>query len=275
MATVSIIIPAYNEEGAIAPVLQALKQLPIDAEIIVVDDASTDGTARIARENGAHVVSHAMNGGYGRSVKDGVMVASTDVIILTDADGTYPIDHIPLLLKRFNDGVDMVVGARQGKEYRESFFKSIARRFLKGIVQFATGHRIPDVNSGLRIFRASTAKNYFPDICDGFSFTTTITLVYLLTHRTVGYVAIPYHKRVGRSKVKMLKDTLRTLQYITECIVRYNPLKLFLVLSLFSVIAGLVMTPFLGWAPAMLGFFTAIIVFAIGLIGESMRRPRR
>lgn len=275
MATVTIIIPAYNEEGAIGPVLDALKALPIDAEVIVVDDGSTDGTGRVAREHGARVITHAVNGGYGRSVKDGVHAAATDIIIVTDADGTYPIDQIPVLLKRFNEGVDMVVGARQGKEYRESFLKSIARWFLKKIVEFATGRSIPDVNSGLRVFRASTSKAYFPDICDGFSFTTTITLVYMLTHRSVAYLPIAYHKRVGHSKVKMLKDTLRTLQYITECIVRYNPLKIFLVLSLLAFFVGVVATPFLGWAPMIFGFNTAIVVFAIGLIAESMRRPRR
>lgn len=275
MARVSIVIPAYNEEGAIGPVLDALRALPIDAEIIVVDDGSTDRTAVIAEQHGARVIRHAMNAGYGRSVKDGVKNAQTDIIVLSDADGTYPIEKIPELLARFDQGVDMVVGARQGAEYRESFFKSIARYFLKSIVEYATGRFIPDVNSGLRVFRASIAKPYFTDICDGFSFTTTITLVFMLTHRSVDYIAIPYHKRVGKSKVKMLKDTLRTLQYITECIVRYNPLKLFIILCLLCLIAGIGLSFVSGPVALLLGFLASIIVFSIGLIAESMRRPRQ
>lgn len=274
MAHVSIIIPAFNEEGAIGPVLEQLRALPMDAEIIVVDDGSTDGTVDIATQQGARVVRHATNMGYGRSVKDGVRNAATDIIIVSDADGTYPIDQIPVLLERFNQGFDMVVGARQGSTYRGSFLKMLLRIALKWIVEFTSGRRIPDVNSGLRIFRKSGAEPYFPDICEGFSFTTTITLVYLLTHKSVDYVPVPYHKRVGRSKVKMLKDTLRTLQYIVECIVRYNPIKLFLVLSLFCLLIGVLSWI---WIDALIFVFSvlaAVLTFSVGLIAETLRRSR-
>lgn len=275
MEKVTIIIPAYNEEGAIGPVIDALKLLPLDSEILVVDDGSKDKTAEIAHTHGARVIRHPVNRGYGRSVKDAIHVAQNDIIILSDADGTYPIDQIPALLKEFERGFDMVVGARQGTAYRGSFMKMIGRAILQLIVEFATGRNIPDVNSGLRVFRKSTAQPFFPDICEGFSFTTTITLVYMLTHHSVQYVAVPYHKRVGRSKVKMLKDSLRTLQYITECIVRYNPLKIFLVLGLFTLLLSVVGYAVAGWASVVLGVFTAILVFAIGLIAEAMRRPRQ
>jgi polyisoprenyl-phosphate glycosyltransferase len=270
----SIIIPAYNEEDAIAPVVDALRNLALDAEVIVVDDGSTDRTGEIARLHGAVVVRHPANRGYGRSVKDGVQYARSDVIVVSDADGTYPIDKIPELIKKFDEGFDMVVGARQGSEYRESFFKMILRKILKTIVEFATGRYIPDVNSGLRVFRASGARPYFPDICDGFSFTTTITLVYHLTHKTVAYVPIPYAKRVGKSKVKMLHDTLRTLQYITECIVRYNPLKLFLVLSFFCLAVGLIGAWWGGTLFFLTGCLFAALVFGVGLVAEALRRPR-
>jgi polyisoprenyl-phosphate glycosyltransferase len=274
MPAVSIVIPAYNEEGAIGPVVQALLHLGLDAEVIVVDDGSTDRTGEIARQYGAHVVRQPTNCGYGRSVKDGVRHARSDVIVVSDADGTYPLEKIPELLSKFGEGFDMVVGARQGKEYRESFLKSILRWILKSIVEFATGRHIPDVNSGLRVFRASTSKPYFPDICDGFSFTTTITLVYHLTHKTIAYLPIPYSKRVGKSKVKMLHDTLRTLQYITECIVRYNPLKLFIVLSALAVVVGAIGIIWGGLFSLILGILTSLIVFSLGLVGESLRRPR-
>jgi len=275
MASVSIVIPAYNEEEAIGPILESLKTLQLDAEVIVVDDGSKDKTAEIALRHGARVVSHAINCGYGRSVKDGVRAAMTDIIIVTDADGTYPIDQIPVLLKRFNQGLDMVVGARKGAAYRGSFFKMIARFCLQSLVEFATGRTIPDVNSGLRIFRRAESQKYFPDICDGFSFTTTITLVYLLTHHMVAFEPIPYHKRVGHSKVKLLKDTLRTLQYITECLVRYNPLKLFILICIFTLLLGAIGTFFYGWGALLQSFFYALLICAIGFIAESMRRPRQ
>jgi len=272
---VSIVIPAYNEEGAIGPVLEALKGLGLDSEIIVVDDGSSDRTGEIAHSHGARVIRHPANRGYGRSVKDAVRAARSDVIIISDADGTYPIDQIPVLLKEFEKGFDMVVGARQGEAYRGSFMKMIGRAILQMIVEYATGQNIPDVNSGLRVFRKSTSEPYFSDICEGFSFTTTITLVYILTHHCVHYVQVPYHKRVGHSKVKMLKDTLRTLQYITECIVRYNPLKLFLPLGIFALFIGAAGYSIAGWSSVIFSIFTAIIVFAIGLIAETMRKPRQ
>lgn len=274
MPSVSIVIPAYNEEGAIGPVIQQLRALGLDAEVIVVDDGSTDGTIAVAEAQGARIVRHPANMGYGRSLKDGVRAASGDVIIITDADGTYPIGEIPVLLKKFDQGFDMVVGARQGAAYHQSPLKSVLRWFLKSIVEFASGRRIPDVNSGLRIFRKSTSVPYFPDICDGFSFTTTITLVYALTHKSIAYVPVPYDKRVGSSKVKLFHDTLRTLQYITECIVRYNPLKLFLVFSLASIAFGIIGAVFASNSVLWHGLIAALVIGALGFIAESLRRPR-
>lgn len=244
MAKVSIVIPALNEEAAIGDVVDAIKKLGLDAEILVVDDGSTDKTGDVATLHGASVVRHPTNLGYGRSIKDAVRAATTDVIILTDADGTYPIDKIPELLQTFDKGFDMVVGARQGKVFRGSLLKSILRRFLKMLVEFASGRNIPDVNSGLRVFRKSSVIQYFPDICDGFSFTTTLTLVCHLTHRSVLYIPVPYEKRVGHSKVRLARDTMRTLQYIVECIVRYNPIKLFVVLAAIPLILSAALYPF-------------------------------
>jgi polyisoprenyl-phosphate glycosyltransferase len=274
MEAVSIIIPAYNEELAIGGVLDALKALGLPGEIIVVDDASTDATADVAREHGVRVIRRPANGGYGRSVKEGIAAMQTDVVVLSDADGTYPIDKIPALLERFFEGFDMVVGARQGKAYRGNFFKMPARRVLKALVQFTTGDRIPDVNSGLRAFRKRTVERYLPEICNGFSFTTTITLIYLLTGKSVAYMPIPYEKRIGKSKVRHAKDSLRTLQYIVECIVRYNPLKIFLGLTLFILAAGLIGMIWAGPLSAVLGVLTAGIVAGMGLLAESMRRSR-
>jgi len=275
MVKVSVVIPALNEGPAIGAVLDAVRSLPIDAEIVVVDDGSSDDTGAVAAAHGATVIRHATNLGYGRSIKDAVRAATTDVIVLTDADGTYPIDRIPDLLAEFVKGFDMVVGARQGAVYRGTLFKSTLRWFLRKVVEFASGRRVPDVNSGLRVFRKSSVEQYFPDICDGFSFTTTITLVCNLTHRTVGYMPIAYDKRVGHSKVRLARDTLRTLQYITECIVRYNPLKLFVVLAAAAFLAGAASFPWMGVFGVLFGFCSAIVVFALGCLAETWRRPRQ
>lgn len=275
MEKVSVVIPALNEGPAIGAVLDAVRALAIDAEIVVVDDGSTDDTGAVAAAHGAKVVRHAANLGYGRSIKDAVRAATTDVIVLTDADGTYPIARIPDLIAEFGKGFDMVVGARQGAVYRGTFLKSTLRWFLRKVVEFASGRSVPDVNSGLRVFRKSSVEQFFPDICDGFSFTTTITLVCNLTHRTIAYVPIAYDKRVGHSKVRLARDTLRTLQYITECIVRYNPLKLFVVLSAAALFAGFASLPFVGPFGILFGFNAAVVTFALGCVAETWRRPRQ
>ncbi len=274
MEKVSIIIPAYNEENAIADVIESIQSLTVDGEIIVVDDGSSDQTSAIAKNAGAIVVRHPINMGYGKSLKDGILVAKNDLILITDADGTYPIKSIPLFVEKMSEGYDMLVGARQGKVYQGSALKRIARIVLKMLAEFTTGRQIPDINSGLRAFRKNDVLHYFADICNGFSFTTTLTLIYFLEGKIVGYLPIAYEKRIGHSKVRILRDALRTLQYMTETIVHYNPIKLFLLPSLFI---GVISMP-LGyyWNPLLygIGIFTSITIFSLGLLAESMRRKR-
>ncbi len=227
----SVIVPALNEEQGIASVIDRLMALSPRPEIVVIDDGSTDHTGEIARSKGARVITHPIPGGYGRSLKDGIAAATNDAIAITDADGTYPIERIPDLLRQLECGNDMVVGARQGSHYRGTFFKMPARLAFKWLVEFTTGRSVPDINSGLRVFRKSQMTPYADDLCNGFSFTTTITLIYCLTGKFVQYLPIEYGERAGTSKVRIIRDSLRTLQYITEVIAIYNPLKLFTLLS--------------------------------------------
>ena len=272
MSPVSIIIPAFNEEEGIGGVLERIRTLSLQAEIIVVDDGSTDKTAEVAAAAGARVMRNPMNRGYGFSLKHGMMHATHDTIVITDADGTYPIEEIPLLLTAFEKGFDMVVGARQGKAYKGSLLKIPARWIFKFLVEFTTGSKIPDINSGMRVFRKKDLMPYFPDICNGFSFTTTSTLIYMLTGKMVHYVLIPYDYRVGTSKVKMIRDSLRTLQYITEAIVHYNPMKIFLVLSCVVFFAGIVFTFVIGWYAFFQGIVWALVIFGLGLLAEAQRK---
>ena len=283
--SISVVIPAYNEASAIAGTIQEIhtvceQHAIADPEVIVVDDGSSDDTAKIAREHGAIVISHPHNIGYGRSLKDGINAATHDTIVITDADLTYPFDQAPVLLESYHQkGFDMVVGARTGKHYKESFIKSPLRKILKCIVQFAADRRIPDINSGLRVFSKKTIQEYFPHLCDTFSFTTSSTLAYMMNGKYVNYIDIPYLKRVGKTKVSLVKDSLRTLQYILQAINYYNPLKIFMLFSFLSVglsVACFIFGIVLGWKTLIsLGIGSALltlVLIAMGLIADLLKQ---
>ena len=246
---VSIVIPAYNEEDVIAETVNSIlrafekagKEKP---EIIVIDDCSTDQTSAICQTLDVVALKNPVNVGYGFSLKRGINKASNDTIVITDADGTYPIDQIPALLDIYNQGFDMVVGARQGSHYEQSFMKKQLRYFLKSLVEYTTNNTIPDINSGLRIFSQKESQKILYQLSNAFSFTTSITLVYMLNHKFVTYIPIPYEKRVGNSKVRIVRDIFRTLQYIFEIILYYNPVKIYILLLLpvfiMALISGLI-----------------------------------
>lgn len=242
---ISIVIPAYNEEDVIINTVERCKAVlktlfGDEGEVIVVDDCSKDSTYTLAKQAGAITLTHPHNAGYGRSLKDGINIAKYDIIVITDSDGTYPIESIPDLYNEYQKGFDMVVGARQGKNYDESLKKKTLRLILKFLVEYTAGRKIDDINSGLRIFSKSTISKYFDTLCDTFSFTTSVTLAYMMTGKFVKYIPIEYHKRVGKSHVKLFKDTLRTLQYIIEAILFYNPIKIFLIFCFTTIIFSLV-----------------------------------
>jgi glycosyltransferase involved in cell wall biosynthesis len=276
----SVILPALNEAGAIGATVDRLKTLSPCPEIIVVDDGSSDGTGDIAASRGAKVIRHPAPGGYGRSIKDGLRVATNEVIVIADADGTYPLERCSDLVSCIDRGFDMAVGARTGRYYRGSFFKMPARILLKWLVEFTAGRSIPDINSGFRAFRRSEVLAFEEDLCNGFSFTTTITLIHMLTGKFVTYIPIEYFGRVGRSKVRIVRDSLRTLQYVTEVIALYNPLKLIVllcsVLFLLAAITVVLLPSSLGIASI---FITgAFLTFALGITARllsSLLRARR
>ncbi len=281
---ISIIIPALNEENAISgtivtlqTVLSAANLSPL--EIIVIDDGSTDRTAEVAELAGAKILRHPHNVGYGRSLKAGIRAAKYDTIVIIDADLTYPVDTIPQLIDEYKKGFDMVVAARTGKHYVESALKGPLRTFLKGLVEFTAGRDVPDVNSGLRVFSREAISSHLDHLCDTFSFTTSLTLAYMLTGRFVSYVPIPYNARVGQTKVRLFRDSLRTLQYILQAIVYYNPIKLFLFLSLFSVslgavglIGGLLIGLDACHYLAVGGLLLSILLFAMGMLADLLRQ---
>ncbi|MCB9917079.1 MAG: glycosyltransferase family 2 protein [Planctomycetes bacterium] len=285
MTQLSVVIPAYNEAGAIREVVLRLREVLVEAaiefEVLVVVDGATDATADEAREAGATVVEHPQNSGYGRSLKTGILAAKHDLIAITDADGTYPVERIPELA-RLAERYSMVVGARTGAFYQGSMIKRMGRFVFRHLSQFAAGQKIPDINSGLRVFRRQDIVPFFPVISAGFSFTTTSTLVYLLNDLFVHYVPIDYHRRAGTSKVRHLRDALRALQIIVEAIVRCNPIKIFLLLAFPFLLAGVGLTIWglvaSNWTIVLGGVVSwsaSGVLLGLGFLAVAVMPPRR
>jgi glycosyltransferase involved in cell wall biosynthesis len=284
MPEVSILVPAYNEAGVIAETIDRIREVMgrtgAAYEIVVIDDGSEDDTAARAEALGVRVVRHPTNGGYGHALKTGMRHARHDWCAIVDADGSYPIDRLPELLSwvpRF----DMVVGARTGEHYWGSLPKRLGRIALRKMVDFVVGIDVPDVNSGMRVFRKDIALAHARRISSGFSFTTTLTLAMILEDHFVRWVPIDYHARVGRSKVRPAVETLRMLQNLTQAIVYYNPLKIFLLVCFASVGIGLVVgLPLAVVHPAAGVFFAgvallaAMLAGAMGLLAEAIRLHR-
>lgn len=281
---ISIIVPAYNEHDAIKDTIDraraVLEKAGIgDHEIIVVDDGSSDGTGEIAKAAGARVIRHPHNIGYGRSLKSGIIAASYETIVISDADGSYPIEEIPALIEAYREGYDMVVGARTGSAYRESLIKSPLRWILKAIVQFTANREVPDINSGLRVFGKTTAIGYFNHLSDTFSFTTSLTLAYMMNAKFVHYRPISYHERIGTSKVRLLRDSIRTLQYILEAATYYNPLKIFgffgalcIAMAVVAVVLGVVLQVYSAFLLGVGAILLGILVFAMGLLAVLLKQ---
>jgi len=248
----TIVIPAYNEQLSLKNenFITSLKNELIkadfkDYEIIIINDGSSDETLKILKDNNnsneIKILDNHINKGYGWSIKRGIVNSKFDTIVIVDIDGTYPAKDVPIAIKKYfdhnnkNNNIDMVVAQRTGKYYRESFIKSFLRLILKFVVEWSSGNKIPDINSGLRVFSKETITPYLPRLSNVFSFTTTSTLSYLLTHKSIVYFPITYSYRKGEnnfSKVKIFRDSLRTLQSVFETTIYYNPFKFFLLLSI-------------------------------------------
>jgi glycosyltransferase involved in cell wall biosynthesis len=257
---VSVIIPVFNEEGAIVRTLQrlvnVLREFACTYEILVVNDGSTDRTSDLLRnvvgQTDIRVIEHAGNQGYGASLKTGIRYARFPWIAIVDADGSYPLEQIPHLLELAED-MDMVVGARTGTEVEPKGPRGVARYLLRCFAQWLTDRRIPDLNSGLRVFRRDVAKRFLRILPNGFSFTSTITLAMLTQSYRVHFEPIRYYRRIGRSKLRPFRDTLNFLRLIVRTVVYFAPLRVFL------PAAGLFFAAFcgtLGWDVLVRGDLT-------------------
>jgi len=274
----SIVIPAYNEGPAVGPVITELRgvleQHGIESEIIVVDDGSADGTAKAAAAVGARVLRHRSNRGYGAALKSGITAATSDYVVITDADGTYPCQYIPEMLQRL-ETADMVVGARIGANVKIPFVRKPAKWVLNRLANYMTNAKIPDLNSGLRAFRRNVAMQYFAILPDQFSWTTTITLAMHCDKYAVVYLPIDYRKRKGKSKI-VPWDAGSFAILILRTAMLFRPLRVFVPIVLLCLLYGsvkmaidMVRDPNIS-ASAMLAFMAALIILLIGMLGDAV-----
>jgi glycosyltransferase involved in cell wall biosynthesis len=271
----SLILPAKNEATALGPLLARLRERFPEAELIVVDDGSTDDTAALAQAAGARVVRHPVSLGNGAAVKSGARAATGEVLVFLDADGQHDPDDIPRLLAKLDEGYDMAVGARDATS-QASLGRGLANRLYNRLAGYVTGHRIPDLTSGFRAVRAARFRRFLYLLPNGFSYPTTITMAFFRCGYPVAYVPIHAARRIGRSHLKPWKDGLRFLLIIFKIATLYSPLKLFAPLSaLFFLAASL-------WYVhtfVSIGRFTnmsallytaSLLIFLMGLVSEQI-----
>jgi glycosyltransferase involved in cell wall biosynthesis len=238
----TVVVPAYNEENGVGPQVKAIEQIlrksDIVHEIIVVDDGSQDRTAEEAFRAGARVMRHLNNRGYGASLKTGILAAKYEAIAIIDADGTYPADQLPEMLDKL-ETADMVVGARTGENVRIPWIRKPGKFLLGWLGNRIAGQKIPDLNSGLRVFRRECAMQYFPVLSNKFSFTTTITLALLADDYLVVYHPINYYQRIGKSKIAP-RHFLDFVILVLRMAMLFQPLKVFVPLVCTSGFLGLI-----------------------------------
>ena len=261
MEKISLVIPCFNERDSIERTIEEANFLlgKILHEIIIVDDGSFDGTSEVLKNRkDIQLIRNPYNKGYGFSLKKGIQAAMGEIIAITDADGTYPIESSLLMVKKLEEGYDMVIGKRDNIKSFDPFLKKVSRFCFKILAEFVAGEKILDPNSGLRVFRRDVILRYLLNTSSGFSFSLSTTLIFILEGLSVYYYPIEYKQRVGKSKIRFTRDTLRSAQILLETISLYNPLKIFVLLS--------AKVSILGFLALLISIFTGLLTFSEGLI---------
>ncbi|SPH16817.1 Undecaprenyl-phosphate 4-deoxy-4-formamido-L-arabinose transferase [Defluviimonas aquaemixtae] len=277
--SLSVVIPAYNEEGAVRETIEdvrgAMGPLGIPYEIIVVDDGSEDRTLEIARETGVIVDSNQVNAGYGASLKRGIRKAQHEYVAIIDADGTYPPHYLPEMLALCRDQ-DMVVGDRGAAMKNVPWIRKPAKWVLNTFASFLAERKLNDLNSGLRVFRKSELVPFIPLLPQKFSFTTTITLCMSCNGKRMIYTPIEYGKRVGKSKIRPV-DFINFLILVLRMTVLFNPLRVFIPMGLALMALGAVKFVYDIWMDnlsetTIFAFLSALIIWSLGLIADMISR---
>jgi glycosyltransferase involved in cell wall biosynthesis len=271
---ISVILPAKNEAEGLRRTLPGLKRMT-DAEVIVVDDGSTDDTADGAREHGALVLGAPYSMGNGAAIKRGARAARGELLVFLDADGQHNADLVPRLVERLEQGYDMVVGARDW-DGQASVGRGLANGLYNRVASMMTGHKVADLTSGFRVVRAAKFREFLHLLPNGFSYPTTITMAFFRSAYPIAYEPIPVAARIGRSHIRPLRDGVRFLLIIFKIATLYSPLKLF---APIGGIFGLLAAAYYAYTFATQGRFTnmsvllfsaSVIVFLIGLISEQI-----
>lgn len=273
--TISIVIPARNEAGAIGDLLRELRTLFADAEIVVVNDGSDDDTGRIADELADRVVHHPYAMGNGAAIKSGARTAKGEILVFMDADGQHRPADIPRLLAGIDEGMDMVVGARS-RGGQASAGRAVANGLYNRFASWMVGHRVDDLTSGFRAVRADKFREFLFLLPNGFSYPSTSTMAFFRSGYAVRYEPIEVRARVGKSHISPLRDATRFLLIIFKVGTLYSPLKLFFPASLAFFVTGLgyYLHTYLAYHRftnmSALLFIVAIVVFLIGLVSEQI-----
>jgi len=273
--TISVVLPAKNESGAIGQTIAQIQQLQLAHEIIVVNDGSTDKTQYVAEQAGAKVVTHPYSKGNGAAIKTGARNATGDIIIFMDADGQHSPEDIPRLLEKIEAGYDLVVGARQ-KGSQASLGRGIANSFYNILATYMTEHKVEDLTSGFRAVRADKFREFLYLLPNGFSYPTTSTMAFFRAGYSVAYEPIHAAKRIGKSHIKPIKDGMRFFIIIFKIATLFSPLKMFIPIA---VLLFMMATGWYSYTLWDVGRFTnmsallytgSIMIFLLGLISEQI-----
>jgi len=272
----SVVIPARNESAALPAVLSRLAERFPEAELIVVDDGSDDDTAAVAERHGARVIAHLYSRGNGAAVKSGARAATGEAIAFMDGDGQHRVRDLPALIDRFEQGYDLVVGARQGLESQTGFLRWSANGIYNRLASWMVGHAIRDLTSGMRVVKRDRFLEFLYLLPNGFSYPTTSTMAFYRAGYAVAFVPIGCDRRVGRSHLNIWREGLRFLLIIFKIGTLYSPLKLFfpIALSIFATGLAYYLYTYLNFGRftnmSLLLFVSSVIVFLIGLLSEQI-----
>ncbi len=271
----SIVLPARNEAVGLNRVLPELAVRHPEAEILVVDDGSTDDTVAVCKRNGVRVVSHPYSIGNGAAIKTGARHAQGGIVVFMDADGQHDPADVARLLAKLAEGYEMVVGARQADTHA-SLGRRFANQFYNRLASWMTGYRIEDLTCGLRAVRIRHFRKFLYLLPNGFSYPTTSTMAFFRAGLPVAYVPIRAAQRSGKSHIRLLHDGTRFFIIILKIGALFSPMRFFLPLSLVVFMTGVL---YYGYTFVTMGRFTnmsavmfiyALLIFLIGIVSEQI-----